>query len=147
MESNFSKLVKMGEEKKTLGSMLKDTLNELESANIKTLSAQAAAELDKIRKQKHEKSVFTDGIKELFKTQIETHKVPYKKVTDYTTAEWVRNAMKGTAEFQDVWNNLIFYFNKQQCALVVNEEHDGIGMAGWIVITLKPQLTATRGIV
>lgn len=129
----------------TLGSKLKELLEELEAANIKSLELQHLADLSKIREKRLQKSEFTKYIIDTFVLQLEQNKIPYLKIKDYTDATWIREAVKQKAEFQDIWNDLVSYFNKQNCHIVVNDQHDGIGMESWITITLKPQLFNTRG--
>jgi hypothetical protein len=128
----------------TLGNKLKKTLDELEDAKIKNIGDQANADLEKIRKAKQEKTDLINKIKEKFVEQIENNKVPYTKITDYTLQEWIRSAQKRNAEFQEIWDYFVGYFKNEKCAVMVKEEHDGQGMANWIVLTLVPQLNATR---
>lgn len=130
--------------KDTLGNKLKKTLDELEDAKIKNIEDQANADLEKIRKAKQEKTDLINSIKEKFVDQIENNKVPYKKITDYTLQEWIRSAQKRNAEFQEIWDYFVGYFKNEKCAVTVKEEHDGQGMDSWIVLTLVPQLNATR---
>jgi hypothetical protein len=138
---NHSKI----QQPETLGNKLKKTLDELESANIKSIELQVNANLEKIRKAKQEKIDLINKIKEKFVEQIQQDKVPYMKITDYTLQEWFRSVQKRNAEFQDVWEDFVNYFKNEKCAVIVKEEHDGMGMSGWIILTLIPKIYGSRG--
>lgn len=59
--------------------------------------------------------------------------VPETKIKDYDMQQWLRTAKKD--------HNMVVFEAKLRNAgleLVLREEHDGFGMEGWIVMTVKP---------
>lgn len=65
--------------------------------------------------------------------EIPKGKVPETKIKDYDMQQWLRTAKKD--------HNMIVFEAKLRNAgleLVLREEHDGMGMESWIVMTVKP---------
>ena len=122
----------------SLGDKLKKTLDEIEEARIKGLSAKHAADLEKIRKDKAKREKFVTSIYDTMVKQIEAGKVPLVKVTSYDHQDWVHKAEKGKAEFQDLWSDLIQRLGQEKLRLVVQDDHDGVGIKSWINITVEP---------
>ena len=67
----------------TLGEKLKATFEELEQARIEGAEAQHNADLDKVRRERAAIKDKLDKIKDLFVTQIDAGKVPFKKIENY----------------------------------------------------------------
>jgi hypothetical protein len=133
-----------------LGEKLKQTLNELEQARIKGLEAQAATELEKVRKERAELEMWINSIRDNFIAQINASRVPYDKIYDYTQKEWIRKAINGSAPHSDLWSKFRQFWNKEGLAPIIEEEHDGLGVESWINITLtilppRPRNFATGG--
>ena len=133
-------------EHQTLGSKLANTIKELEAAKIKSLEEKAAADLAKIRKERQELFNFVDEFRQHLIDTITAGKVPVKKIRDYERQRWIRDAMKGNATHQDIWNELRDWARKQALIIVAREEHDGIGMSNWIVLTADAVRPGTRGV-
>lgn len=138
--------VMVADTKQTLGDKLAKTIAELDAAKINTLDAQAIADLAKIRKDREALSTFVDNFRDYLIDSIMAEKVPARKVTDYTRQEWVRQAAKGSAAHQDIWNSLRNWASEQGLVVVVREEHDGQGMASWITLTVDTVRSSTRSV-
>lgn len=120
-----------------LGEKLKQTLDELEQARIKGLEAQAAADMEAIRRTRAELEDWIEHTRVELVAQIERGKVPLKKVTDYSRKEWLRSASKGHASNHDLWSKFRNFWIKEGLEPVLEEAHDGMGMESWINLTVK----------
>lgn len=130
----------------TLGEKLAKTLDELEAANVKELEKQAAADLAKIRRERETHNYFVDDFRQYLIDTIVADKVPAKKIKDYDRQRWVRDAVKGAAAHQDIWNGLRNWAREQGLVIVVREGHDGMGMESWITLTADAVRPGTRGV-
>jgi len=74
---------------KSLGMMLNDTINELESARIKM---QNIADIENLRIEKENKKSLVDNIRHTIIRDIESGEVPVIKVTERNDASWIRRA-------------------------------------------------------
>ena len=129
-----------------LGEKLAKTVAELEAAKIKELEAKAAADLAKIRKERQELNNFVDDFRQYVIDTITAEKVPAQKVKNYDRQQWIRDAAKGTAKHQDIWNGLRDWAREQALIVVPREQHDGMGMESWITLTVDTVRGATRGV-
>lgn len=129
-----------------LGEKLAKTVDELEAAKIKALEEKAAADLAKIRKERQELFNFVDDFRQYLIDTITAEKVPAKKVTNYDRQRWIREAVKGTAAHQDIWNGLRNWAREQALVIIAREDHDGMGMDSWITLTADAVRPGTRGI-
>lgn len=120
----------------TLGEKLQQTLNELEQAKINDLKAKAAADLEKVRKERKDIDDFLSNMTSLFTEQIESGKVPYKKIKEYNRQKWFRQAQVGKAAHQDMWSGFKQYWAKEGLSPQWTEDHDGMGAESWINMTL-----------
>ncbi len=128
-----------------LGEKLAKTVDELEAAKIKALEEKAAADLAKIRKERQELFNFVDDFRQYLIDTITAEKVPAKKVTNYDRQCWIREAVKGTAAHQDIWNGLRNWAREQALVIIAREDHDGMGMDSWITLTADAVRPGTRG--
>lgn len=128
-----------------LGEKLAKTVDELEAAKIKALEEKAAADLAKIRKERQELFNFVDDFRQYLIDTITAEKVPAKKVTNYDCQRWIREAVKGTAAHQDIWNGLRAWAREQALVIIAREDHDGMGMDSWITLTADAVRPGTRG--
>lgn len=122
----------------TLGDKLKQTMNELEEARLKTLEEKANADMAKVRKEKAKKERLVSRIQNRIVAAIEAGKVPLVKIEAHDEQEWIRKAEKGKAEYQDLWSRLIQDLGQEKLRLVVSEGHDGMGVKGWINVSVEP---------
>lgn len=120
-----------------LGDKLKQTLEELEQARIKGIEAQAAADMEAIRRTRAELEDWLEHTRLEFVSQIERGKVPLKKVKDYGRQEWLRSANKGHASNHDLWSKFRNFWIKEGLEPFLEEAHDGMGQESWINITVK----------
>ena len=119
-----------------LGEKLAKTFAELEVAKIKELEAKAAADLAKIRAEREVLDNFVNEFRQYVTDTITAEKVPAKKIRDYTRQQWIRDAVKGTAKHQDIWDGLRNWASNQALIIVPREQHDGVGMESWITLTI-----------
>jgi hypothetical protein len=131
--------------KKSLGEQLSATLDELESAKIKSLAEQANADLEKIRKERAALEALKDETIKQITADIERGKVPRILVMSYDKQKWIRKAGNGTAPFQEVWDQFKSWARSNALVIVVKEEHDGAGIQSWLSITVHPVRPGTRG--
>ena len=129
-----------------LGDKLAKTIDELEAAKIKALADKAAADLAKVRKERQELFNFVDDFRQYLIDAIVAEKVPAKKVSNYNRQQWIRDAVKGNAAHQDIWNSLRDWAREQRIAVIAREEHDGMGMESWITLTVEPVRSGTRSV-
>lgn len=129
-----------------LGEKLAKTVAELEAAKIKALDAKAAADLAKIRKERETLNHFVDEFRQYLIDTIISEKIPAWKVSSYDRQTWIREAIKGNAAHQDIWNGLRDWARGQALIVVAHEQHDGIGMDSWITLTADTVRGATRGV-
>ena len=121
-----------------LGDKLQTTITTFKKALIKTLQDQANADLARVQKEFDKRSKFVKKIRNSIMSQIESGKVPYVKITLHNDKEWILLAEKGAAPHQELWASLIREFGQEKLRLVVSEEHDGMGMEDWVVVTAVP---------
>lgn len=129
-----------------LGEKLAKTVDELEAAKIKKLEEQAAADLAKVRKERQELHNFVEDFRQYLIDTITADKVPAQKVKNYERQQWIRDAVKGTAKHQDIWNGLRNWAREQALTVIAREEHDGMGMESWITLTADAVRPGTRGL-
>lgn len=120
-----------------LGDKLKKTLNELEQAKIKGLEAQAAADMEAVRRSRADVEDWLEHVKSELVTQINLGRVPLKKVKDYTRQCWLREANKGHAANFDLWSKFRQFWVLEGLEPVLEEGHDGVGVESWINLTVK----------
>ena len=118
-----------------LGEKLKKTITELEQAKIVGLDAQAAADMEKIRRERADTKDWLEHTKQKIVLQIESGNVPIVKVDDYDRKKWIHDVMNGKAANQDLWNNFRQYFKSEGLSIICKDGHDGTGMKEWINIT------------
>jgi hypothetical protein len=123
-----------------LGEKLKNTLEELEHAQIKTATAQYKADLEKIRNERKQTEKWFQEIRSSLIFQIEANKVPAEKINDYDKQKWLKLAEKGNAANQDIWEVFVRFWKDEDLEVIINECHDGMGMESWKTITVKPLL-------
>lgn len=128
----------------TLGEKLAKTLDELDAANVKALEAKAAADLAKIRRERQELNNFVDDFRQYLIDTIVAERVPAQKVKNYDRQQWIRDAVKGSAKHQDIWNGLRDWARDQRVVIVAREDHDGVGIESWITLTVEPVRRGTR---
>lgn len=128
-----------------LGEKLKQTIIELEQAKIAGLEAQAAADMEKIRRERADTKDWLEHTKQKIVSQIESGKVPLVKVEDYDRKQWIHDAVIGKAANQDLWNNFSQYFKSEGLSINCKDGHDGMGMKDWINITVKVLPERPRG--
>ena len=129
-----------------LGDKLKQTLEELERARIQGLEAQAAAELAKIRKERDALAKWLEDIRLDFIDQINASKVPLKRIKNYERETWLKKAISGKAEHQDIWSLFTKFWASEGLDVAVLDGHDGMGQESWTNITLKVMPPKRRGI-
>lgn len=128
----------------SLGDQLKDILEELEAAKIKSLEEKANADREKIRKRRLEVYNFLNDFYGYVVKSIMQGRVPLKKVKDYDMQQWIRNARDGKAEHQDIWNEQQKRLSLNKLAYVIEEAHDGMGMESWINLSVAPRIGTYR---
>lgn len=129
-----------------LGEKLAKTVDELEAAKIKKLEEQAAADLAKVRKERQELHNFVEDFRQYLIDTITADRVPAQKVKNYERQQWIRDAVKGTAKHQDIWNGLRNWAREQALTIIAREDHDGMGMESWITLTADAVRPGTRGL-
>lgn len=120
-----------------LGEKLKKTLGELEQAKIKGLEAQAAADMEAVRRARADVEDWLEHVKNDLVSQINLGRVPLKRVTDYNRQIWLREANKGHSSNFDLWSKFRQFWVTEGLEPVIEEAHDGIGMDSWINLTVK----------
>lgn len=120
-----------------LGEKLKQTLDELEQAKVKGVEAQNRADMIKIRRERQELENFLNDIRETFVYQINEGRVPLEKIENFDRESWLKKAVKGDAEHQDLWNDFRQYWRSEGLEPKVSEAHDGMGMKSWINLTVE----------
>ncbi len=126
-----------GEVKTSLGDKLKKTLEELDQARIKGIEAQAAADMEAIRRARSDLEDWLEHVRVELVSQIERGRVPLKKVKDYGRQDWLRSANKGHATNHDLWTKFRAFWVKEGLEPVLEEAHDGMGQESWINLTVK----------
>jgi hypothetical protein len=127
-----------------LGDILKNTLKELAIAQLKTATAQCRADLENIRKERKETERWIQEIRISLILQIESSKVPAKKINHYDKQKWLELVEKGNAANQDIWEGFVRFWNAEGLEVIINECHDGVGMESWKSITVKPLPNLSR---
>jgi hypothetical protein len=122
----------------TLGDKLQATVKALEDARIKGLDEQSRADVARVKRERARREKFVDKIRKTVIAQIEAGRVPAVKVTVHADCEWIRDAEKGKAPYQDFWSTLIQDFGQEKLRLHVVEGHDGMGMESWVTVTAQP---------
>lgn len=130
----------------TLGEKLKKTLTELEQAKIKGIEAQAAADLELIRRVRKDTEDWLEHAKGELVSQINCERVPLKKITDYNRRVWLQDVIKGHASNFDLWSNFRQFWLKEGLEPVLQEAWDGGGIESWINLTVTILPPKARGI-
>lgn len=133
-------------DKPKLGDKLKKTLDELEQARIKGLEAQAAADLEAVRRVRADLEDWLEHVRVDFVSQIERGKVPLKKVTNFGRQDWLRSASRGTAPNHDLWSKFKQFWVSEGLEPVIEEAHDGMGRESWINLTVRVLPPRPRGL-
>jgi hypothetical protein len=120
-----------------LGDKLKQTLDELERAKVQGIEAQAAADMEKIRRERDALADWLENIRLDFVEDINNGKVPLKKIKNYDRQAWLKKAISGKAEHQDLWSLFSKYWHSEGLDAAVLDGHDGVGQESWINLTLK----------
>lgn len=129
----------------TLGEKLKATFEELEQARIEGAEAQHNADMEKVRRERADIKDKLDKIKDLFVTQIDAGKVPFKKIENYDWEKWIKDAANTSrASHQDLWTEFKNFWAKEGLAIRINDAHDGGGLKSWINVTLVLLPARTR---
>ena len=128
-----------------LGDKLKQTFEQLKQANITRLEDQHNADLAKIKHERDDITHWLETIKKLFVEQINSGKVPLKKITSYERKSWIESATKGKAKHQDLWRSFEQFWRSEGLEIVVKHDHDGVGIKSWINLTLEVLPARPRG--
>lgn len=128
-----------GEVKSTmkLGDKLKKTLDEMEKARIKGIEAQAAADMEAIRRVRYELDNWLEHVKTELVSQIEAGRVPLKKVKNFDRRKWLLDAYKGVSTNHDLWTKFRQFWISEGLEPAIEEAHDGMGIESWINLTVK----------
>lgn len=129
-----------------LGEKLKQTLTEIERARIEGIEAQHNADMTKIRREREEIQSYLNGTRDSIVGQINSEKVPLVKVKDYNRQNWLRKAIQGNSEHQDLWNEFRQFWRGEGLEPKLVEAHDGMGMESWINITVEVLPERYRGV-
>lgn len=129
-----------------LSEKLKKTLEELEQARVKGIEAQAAADMEAIRRARADLEDWLEHVRVELVSQIERDRVPLKKVRDYNRQDWLRSATKGHATNHDLWTKFRAFWVKEGLEPVLEEAHDGVGVESWINLTVKLLPPRPRGV-
>lgn len=120
-----------------LGDKLKQTLDELEQAKIKGIEAQAAADMEALRRARADIEHWLEQTRLEFVTQINLGRVPLKKVKEYNRRAWLQEANNGQASNHDLWNKFRQFWISEGLEPVLQDAHDGVGIESWINLTVK----------
>lgn len=129
-----------------LSEKLKKTLEELEQARVKGIEAQAAADMEAIRRARADLEDWLEHVRVKLISQIDRGRVPLKKVRDYNRQDWLRSANKGHATNHDLWTKFRAFWVKEGLEPVLEEAHDGVGVESWINLTVKLLPPRPRGV-
>ena len=125
---------------------LKETQDFLEDAKIKSLKEKEEAELDKLKKEKQDIEKFVSGLQSKIIEKIENGKIPTVKIDNYDRIKWIKDAQENKAKFSSIWNNMVLYFKSERLQVKVTDDHDGMGMKIWIVVSVDLVKNGYRGI-
>ena len=136
-------LLQKGMKRMNLGEKLKQTLLELEQAKIKGIEAQAAVDMEAVRRARADIEHWLEHIKSDLVTQINLGRVPLKKVKDYNRRTWLQEASKGHSSNHDLWDKFTQFWISEGLEPVLQDAHDGMGIESWINLTVKVTTTLT----
>lgn len=119
-----------------LGDKLKQTLEELERARVEGIEAQAAADMEKIRREREALAEWLENIRLDFTEEINAGKVPLKKIKAYDRQAWIKKAIAYKAEHQDLWTMFTKFWASEGLDVAALDGHDGLGQESWINLTL-----------
>jgi hypothetical protein len=137
----------MTDKEPSLGSLLSQTLNELEQAKIEGLEAQANADLEKIRKERADLTQFVNKIADDITEAVTAGKVPKIKVSAYDRYTWVNKVNDprwASVAHRDIWDGLQFWALRHDLNITVTEDWDGGGTKSWINISALPRKGPSR---
>jgi hypothetical protein len=120
----------------TLGKQLQATIAALEQAKINKVAAQARADLAKVRFDRDADFRWLADTRDMIERWITENRVPEILVEEYDRRQWLETAQKGTARNQDLWDNFVQFFRAEELTVMVNDKHDGQGIADWKTITV-----------
>lgn len=72
-----------------------------------------------------------------FIDQINASKVPLKRIKNFERETWLKKAISGKAEHQDIWALFTKFWASEGLDVAVLDGHDGMGQESWLNITLK----------
>jgi len=122
----------------TLGNRLAATLREIDERKLHAADLRTDKDREKLRKERLGKVEFIATIIAHTTRKIDTGLVPSLKIDNYASQKWIRAAIQGKAQHQDLWNDLTRWAADAELEIVIREENDGAGICGWITITAIP---------
>jgi len=122
----------------SLGLTLANTLRKLELDEIKKIAAQAAADMEKIHKEKSILESLVYNIKLYITDSIETGKVPLYKVYDPYLIRWIRYASQDNADYQAVWYTLTEWATSNDLTITVTHDLGTVTEKRWVNIRALP---------
>lgn len=122
----------------TLGERLKTNLDLLAQAQIRGADAKIAADLAKVKAERDRMFKFCNKLRDTFTVQINADKFPSYKEKSWDRQTWLDAAVKGKAKHQDAWDDLQRWAVGENLKVIVMDEHDGVGVESWKIITVEP---------
>lgn len=120
----------------SLGKKLKKTLDELEKADIKKLSDQASADMEKVRRERRLDEEFLISKKKEIVNAVESGKVPLVKICESDRKSWLQKVKRGEGRNSDLWFDFVQYFRSEGLDIVLKENNHENGYS-WIEMTAK----------
>jgi hypothetical protein len=98
----------------SFGRKLQNTLIELKKANVNDITSMRNAKIQAVRNQKSDIHKFVENMMNEIVLLIEYERVPYHVVDTFDMEQWVLEAFKGTAIYQEFWDGFVDFMNQHE---------------------------------
>jgi hypothetical protein len=90
--------------------------------------------------------MLVERIMEAFVCQIKGGRLPYYKIVDRDQQTWLDDwhaddlwqTRSQTSHDNDIWSSFISWLEKEDLVVKVTEDHDGVGINSWLIISAVP---------
>ena len=122
----------------TLGEQLKANQEAIKARENSKLYRKSIDETIKREKERSSIKYLLETIMNGIVGDLARGKVPAVNVKDYNNQEWLRAAASNCpVHDNDLWQEFKTTLRNEELDLQLLDEHDGVGISSWIVVTVK----------
>lgn len=123
----------------SLGERLHAARRLREEANARDEARRLRIEERKLEEQRRGVRNLIFGLNSKLVEAIEHGHEPVRKISKWEHQTWLREAAKGKAPHnQIIWDDWVSELEEEELRIVLEEDHDGMGMQSWINVRFEP---------